>query len=66
MYSKIVSGDYRNLRELLFFKEMISHYSAGILFLYLSQCSLVSVVTMLWAGRSGVRFPAGTEDHSCS
>ena len=36
------------------FKEMITHYSAGVLYLYLSLCSLVNVVTVLWAGRFGV------------
>ena len=44
------------------FKEMTNHYSAGVLYLYLSLCSLVNVVFILWAGRSGVRFPTGSMD----
>jgi hypothetical protein len=31
-------------------KEMINHYSAGVLYLYLNLCGLVNVVTVLWAG----------------
>jgi len=44
------------------FKEMIRHYSADVLYLYLSLFSLVNVGTVLWAGRSGVQFPAGSMD----
>jgi len=36
------------------FKEMINHYSADVLYLYLNLYSLVNVATVLWAGRFGV------------
>jgi len=46
------------------FKEMINHYSADVLYLYLNLYSLVNVATVLWAGRFGVWFPVGSMDLS--